>query len=303
MNNLLIFFFTFCFLINSSSQELICNVQVNSSQIQTSDRKIFQTLQTSMYEFVNNTKWSDKLINSEERIECSMLINIKERISNDEFKATIQIQSTRPVFGTSYKTTLFNYVDNDFRFKYVEFQPLEFSESTHLSNLSSVLAFYVYVIIGLDFASFSDQGGVDYFLKAQKIVNNCQNIAEPGWKAFESDKNRYWIAHDFLDSRYGKIHDVLYRYHRLGMDVLYDDPDDGRFEITESIESLRSLYRESPNALVLKLFFDSKSDEISKIYSEAYPNEKTRIFNTLNEIDPSNSTLYQSIMNSNSEVR
>ena len=127
MNNLLIFFFTFCFLINSSSQELICNVQVNSSQIQTSDRKIFQTLQTSMYEFVNNTKWSDKLINSEERIECSMLINIKERISNDEFKATIQIQSTRPVFGTSYKTTLFNYVDNDFRFKYVEFQPLEFS--------------------------------------------------------------------------------------------------------------------------------------------------------------------------------
>lgn len=289
----------FCLLIsfNSYSQEIICNVQVNSSQVQTSDRKIFQTLQTSIYEFLNNTQWTNTHIQNEERIECTFLISITERVSNDEFKATLQVQSTRPIYGTSYKSTMFNYNDKNFRFKYLEYQSLEFSETTHLSNLTSVLAFYVNVILGLDFASFSDQGGYEYFVKAQNIVNNCQNAPEIGWKAFESDKNRYWIAHDFLESRYGSIHDILYRYHRLGMDKLAEEPDDARFEITESLEELRKIYRENPSAFILKLFFDSKAEEISKIYSEAYPNEQARIIKTLIEVDPSNSSLYQSITN------
>lgn len=285
------------------SQELFCTVQVNASQIQTSDRKIFQTMQTSIYEFINNTQWTDKVIENEERIECVILISIQERISNDEFRGSIQVQSTRPVYGTSYKSTMFNYIDNNFKFRYLEYQPLEFSETTHLSNLTSVIAFYVNVVLGLDFDSFSDQGGMEYFIKAQNIVNNCQNTSEPGWKAFESDKNRYWIAHDFTDSRYGIIHDVLYRYHRLGLDKLSEEPDDARFEITESLEELRKVYRENPSALVLKLFFDAKADEISKIYSEAFPNEQARIIQTLVEIDPSNSSIYQSIINSSSEGR
>ena len=154
------------------------------------------------------------------------------------------------------------------------------------------------VILGLDYDSFSDQGGMEYFVKAQNIVNNCQNTAEIGWKAFESDKNRYWIAHDFLDSRYGIVHDVLFRYHRLGMDKLGEEPDDARFEITESLEELRKIYRENPNAFLLKLFFDAKSDEITKIYSEAYPNEQARIIKTLVEINPTNSSKYQSITQS-----
>ena len=226
------------------SQELLCNVQVNASQIQTSDRKIFQTLQTSIYEFLNNTQWTNTQIQNEERIECTFLISITERVSNDEFKATLQVQSTRPIYGTSYKSTMFNYNDKNFRFKYLEYQSLEFSETTHLSNLTSVLAFYVNIILGLDFASFSDQGGMEYFVKSQNIVNNCQNAPEIGWKAFENDKNRYWIAHNFLDSRYATIHDILYRYHRLGMDNLSEEPDDARFEITESLEELRKIYRE-----------------------------------------------------------
>jgi hypothetical protein len=143
---------------------------------------------------------------------------------------------------------------------------------------------------------------MEYFVKAQNIVNNCQNTAESGWRAFESDKNRYWIAHDFLESRYGTIHDVLYRYHRLGLDKLGEEPDDARFEITESLEELRKIYRENPNAFLLKLFFDSKSAEITNIYSEAYPNEQARIIKTLVEIDPSNSSLYQAITE-NSEGR
>ena len=284
-------------LINFSvfSQEILCNVQVNSSQIQTSDKKIYQTMQTSIYEFLNNTQWTNTVVKNEERIECTMLISIQERVSNDEFKATIQIQSTRPIFGTSYKSTMFNYIDKNFRFKYLEYQSLEFSETTHLSSITSVLAFYVNIILGLDYDSFSDQGGMEYFVKAQNIVNNCQNTAESGWRAFESDKNRYWIAHDFLESRYGTIHDVLYRYHRLGLDKLGEEPDDARFEITESLEELRKIYRENPNAFLLKLFFDSKSAEITNIYSEAYPNEQARIIKTLIEIDPSNSSLYQAI--------
>ena len=282
----------------SNSQELLCNVQVNANQVQTSDRKIFQTLQTSVYEFINNTEWTNTIINNEERIECTILINITERISNDEFKASIQIQSTRPIYGTSYKSTLFNYIDNNFRFKYLEFQSLEFSESTHMSNLTSVLAFYVNIILGLDFDTYSDQGGMEYFVKAQNIVNNCQNTPEIGWKAFESDKNRYWMVHDFLDSRYSAVHEILYRYHRLGMDKLADDPDDSRFEITEALEELRKVYRENPSAFILKLFFDAKSDEITKIYSEAYPNEQARIIKTLVEIDPTNSSKYQSITQS-----
>ena len=298
MNNKLVLNILFLvFTINVSAQELLCNVRVNSSQVQTSDRKVFQTMQTEIYEFINNKKWSTTNIQNEERIECTIMINISKKISNDEFEGSIQIQSTRPVYGTSYKSTLFNYLDNNFRFKYLEFQSLEFSESTHLSNLTSVLAFYVNIVLGLDFATFSEDGAYEYFSKAQKIVSNAQNAPESGWKAFESDRNRYWLANDLMDQRYSDFHMCMYRYHRTGMDKLAEDPDDARFEITEALESLKSIYRENASAFILKLFFDAKSDEIIKIYSEAFPNEKARIVKTLIEIDPSRSTKYEAITN------
>ena len=279
----------------SNAQELLCNVRVNSSQIQTSDRKIFQSLQTDIYEFVNNKNWTKTNIQNEERIECNFVINVSKKISSDEYEASIQIQSTRPVYGTSFKTPLFNYLDNNFRFKYLEYQSLEFSESTHISNLTSVLAFYVNIILGLDFASFSEYGGNEYFSIAQRIVNNAQNTPEAGWKAFESDKNRYWLVNDLLDPRYEDFHTSIYSYHRLGLDLLAEEPDDARFEITESIEALKSIYRNNSSAFILKIFFDAKADEIVNIYSEAFPNEKARIVKTLLEIDPTNSTKYQLI--------
>ena len=278
-----------------NAQEIFCNVQVNASQIQTSDRKVFQTLQTAIYEFVNNTKWTNANVKNEERIECTFLINIKEKVSNDEYKASIQVQSTRPVYGTSYKSTMLNYLDNNFRFRYLEYQALEFNENTHISNLTSVLAYYVYIVLGLDFDTFSEYGGAPYFIKAQNIVNNAQNAREIGWKAFESDKNRYWLAHDLLDTRYEEIHSCFYRYYRGGMDTMAEKSDDARYEITEALEELRGIYRENPSAFILKLFFDAKSDEIIKIYSEAFPNEQARIIKLLTEIDPANSTKYQAI--------
>ena len=290
-----IFFLGLFISLHVNAQELFCNIQINASQIQTSDRKVFQTLQTAIYEFVNNTKWTSASIKNEERIECTFLINIKEKVSNDEFKASIQIQSTRPIYGTSYKSTMLNYLDNNFRFRYLEYQSLEFNENTHISNLTSVLAYYVYIVLGLDFDTFSEYGGAPYFIKAQNIVNNAQNAREIGWKAFESDKNRYWLVHDLLDTRYEEIHNCYYRYHRVGMDILSEKTDDARYEITEALEELRGIYRDNPSAFILKIFFDAKADEITKIYSEAFPNEQARIIKLLTEIDPANSAKYQAI--------
>ena len=299
MNKKIVLYISLCvFAVNISAQELLCNVRVNSSQVQTSDRKVFQTMQTDIYEFINNKKWSTTNVQNDERIECTIMINISKKISNDEFDASIQIQSTRPIYGTSYKSTLFNYIDKNFTFKYLEYQSLEFSESTHMSNLTSVIAFYVNIVLGLDFASFSEEGGNEYFNNAQKIVSNAQNAPESGWKAFESNKNRYWLAHDLMDQRYSDFHMCMYNYHRSGMDKLAEEPDDARFEITEALESLKSIYRENASAFILKLFFDAKSDEIIKIYSEAFPNEKARIAKTLIEIDPSHSSKYEAITNS-----
>ena len=298
MKKLFLFFVVVVFVFQACAQELLCNVRVNSSQVQTSDRKVFQTMQKEVYEFINNRKWTSTNIQNEERIECTIMINISKKISNDEFEGSIQIQSTRPVYGTSYKSTLFNYLDNNFRFKYLEYQSLEFSESTHMSNLTSVLAFYVNIILGLDFATFSEDGSYEYFNKAQIIVNNAQNAPEKGWKAFESDKNRYWLAHDLMDQRYSEFHMCMYRYHRQGLDKLGEEPEDARFEITEALEALKSIYRENSSAFILKLFFDAKADEIVNIYSEAFPNEQARVIKTLVEIDPSNSSKYQAITKS-----
>jgi hypothetical protein len=298
MSKLIAYLLLLTSVLNTNAQELFCNIQINSSQVQTSDRKVFSTMQTAIYEFINNTKWTNTKIQNEERIECSILINISKKISNDEFEGSIQIQSTRPIYGTSYKSTLFNYLDNDFRFKYLEYQSLEFSAATHTSNLTSVLAFYVNIILGLDFASFSEDGAYEYFNLAQNIVNNAQNARETGWKAFESDKNRYWLVHDLMDQRYTDYHTAMYRYHRLGMDNLSEEADDARYEITEALESLKSIYRQNASAFILKLFFDAKSDEIVKIYSEAFPNEQARIIKTLVEIDPAHSSKYQAITKS-----
>jgi hypothetical protein len=298
MKKLSLFLVVVVFAFKVDAQELLCNVRVNSSQVQTSDRKVFQTMQKEVYEFINNRQWTSTNIQNEERIECTIMINISKKISNDEFEGSIQIQSTRPIYGTSYKSTLFNYLDNNFRFKYLEYQSLEFSESTHMSNLTSVLAFYVNIILGLDFATFSEDGSYEYFNKAQIIVNNAQNAPEQGWKAFESDKNRYWLAHDLMDQRYSEFHMCMYRYHRQGLDKLAEEPEDARFEITEALEALKSIYRENSSAFILKLFFDAKADEIVNIYSEAFPNEQARIIKTLVEIDPSHSSKYQAITHS-----
>lgn len=294
--------FIFIFIIQTSfvfSQELICNVNVTSNKIQSSDKQKFITLKTSIREFMNNRKWTNEVFKDDERIECNISINILEELSTDQYKASINIQSSRPIFNSSYYSPLLSYIDEEFNFRYTEHQTLEFNENSYISNLTSVLAFYAYVIIGLDYYTFSSEGGAPYLQKAKDIVTNSQNSAEKGWKAFESSKNRYWLAEELLDAKYIDFRSCLYNYHRFGLDKMYDDSEKGRMAVTESLEYLKKVRRQNPTAFILRIFFDAKSSEIANIYSKAFQDEKSRVVNLLTELDPSNISKYNKIKESN----
>jgi len=281
------------------AQELRCNVQVNSSQIQGTNRQVFQNMQKAIYEFLNNTAWTKHVYSIEERIECNIQITISQQISADEFKGTMQIQSRRPVYNTSYSTTILNFKDSDIHFNYVEFEPIEFSPTSHTSNLASLLAYYAYVIIGLDYDSYGQEAGSEYFQSAEKIVNNAQNARETGWKAFESSKkNRYWLIENILSDKYSNMRVCSYKYHRLGLDAMSKKVESGRAEILEGIKGIQDIYRKKPDPylFLLNVFFDAKSDELVNIFSESFNEEKTRAYTILNEVDPANSSKYEKIM-------
>jgi hypothetical protein len=295
MKKLILFLLVFISLQNSA-QEIKCVVQVVSSKIEGTDKRVFDDLRTSIYEFINNRKWTGYNYKIEERIECNILINVDERVSVDQFKGTIQVQATRPVFNTSYNSTLLNFMDRDFEFDYVEQQSMDFDESTFTSNLTSVLAYYVYFILGLDGDSYALNGGDKYYQKAEAIVNSAQNRKEPGWKAYENQKNRYWLIENMQNSAYSPMREAMYLYHRKGMDVMTENMDIGRQEITKSIEKLRKVYQERPGLFGLKLFMDVKREEIINIYSKASAVDKQRVVNILKEIDPANASKYQTIL-------
>jgi hypothetical protein len=287
----------------SYAQELRCSVQVVSPQVQGTNKKVYQTLQTALTDFMNNRVWTSNVFKVEERIECNILINITEQVSADEFKGTIQIQSRRPVYNSSYSTVMFNYMDNNFSFKYVEFQSLDFSETTFTSNLTSVMAYYAYMIIGFDYDSFSNEGGTDYFKKADNIVNNAQSATDKGWQAFDSknNKNRYWLVKNVLDDKYEPVREFYYRYHRKGLDMLDAKPDAARADIAESLELLQQVYRQKPDPYLnyLQVIFDAKADEFVNIFSESFSEEKNRVLTILKEIDPPNGTKYEKIAKTN----
>ncbi len=277
------------------SQELNCKVQVLSQQVQGTDKRVFEIIQTAITEFMNNKKWTNDAFKNEERIDCSILINVTDR-ANDDFKATIQIQSRRPVYKSSYNSVLLNYNDNEFTFKYLESQSLDFSENTFSSNLTSVLAYYAYLIIGLDYDSFSLNGGTPYLQKALAVCNNAQNTSEKGWKAFESNKNRYWLINNMMDASFVPLRECMYNYHRKGLDLMSTNKESGRVVVLESIESLKSVHQIKPLSFTTQVFFNAKSDELINIFSGAFSDEKSKIINTLNLIDPTNSIKYQKIM-------
>jgi hypothetical protein len=281
------------------SQELSCIVSFNTTQIQGTNKDVFNTLEAAVRDFMNNTVWTNNIFEVNERIECNLLFNLTKEVSAGVYKGTLNIQSRRPVYASSYNSVMLNYVDEDIQFKYTEFDPLEFSETAHLMNLTSILAYYAYIIIGLDYDSFSLKGGTPYFEKAERIVNNAQSSPDPGWKAFESRSrnNRYWLVNNILDDGYEPLRQFNYSYHRLGLDELDNSIEKGRMVIRDALLELEKMYNSKPDPFMhyFQVVLDSKADEIVQIFSEALQADKNRIYNLMIKFDPSNASKYAAL--------
>jgi hypothetical protein len=280
---------------NSFAQELRCNVTVSAQRIQGANQNLFRTMQSDIYEFMNTRKWTDHVYGYDEKLKCNIMILLEEQLSADEFRGSIQVQLIRPVFDSSYETTILNIKDNDFRCRYVEFQPLEFNETSNRDNLTNILAFYAYVILGFNYDTFSLDGGTPYFEKAQAIVNNSQNLPVKGWKSFESERNRYWLMENVLNKSYSDFRKCIYNYHRNGLDLMSQRAEEGRANIADSLRDLQKVFRKRPSTYILQMFFDSKVDELINVFSKSFPDERTRVLAILNEIDPSNGNKYSKI--------
>ena len=300
MSKLVLIFF--CFILTTANgQELRGRVSVLSNRVgNTVDKKTFQTLQTALNNFVNNRKWSADNFGENEKIVCSFLLNLESTDEPNVYKASLTIQSARPVFNTSYMSPVINYQDNDVVFKYLEFQQLEFNENRVsgtdplASNLTAVFAYWINTILGFDYDSFSPRGGNLYFQKAQNIINNApdgRNIS--GWKAFDGTRNRYWLTENLLSSRYNIIHDAIYNYYRLGLDKLYDEESAARSQVLNVLNLLNTFNTENPNTMILQFFFQGKADELVNIFSKATPPDKARALEFLQRLDVSSASKYQ----------
>lgn len=280
----------------SFSQELNCQVSIVSQQVQgTVEKQVFDQMQKIVFEFMNNTKWTKDAFTQQERIDCSIMINVTQKLSTDEYAGTIQIQSRRPIYKSSYFSPLFNYIDENFQFKFQQFTQLEFNLNTFQNNLTSVLAYYAYVIIALDYDSYSPLGGTEYWQKAQTIVNNAQTTSEKGWKSSEGTKNRYWLVENQLQPLFQGIRDCTYKYHREGLDIMSEKVDEGRANILKSIDLLIPVYNNRPASFNMQLFFNAKGDELVNIFSQGLGDEKAKAVEKLMLIDPANTTKYLKI--------
>ena len=273
------------------AQELNCVVTVNSDQVAQTNQQIFKTLERSLNDFVNKTKWTNRVYKDNERVNAQMYITITEYESN-RFKGNIQIQSSRPVFNTSYETPIFNYKDNQFNFEYIEFQPLVFNENVFESNLVSVMAYYVYVILGLDADTFSLEGGSENFRKAQNIVTQAQSSSSLGWSQ-SSDRSRFELVDNLMSNTYREYRVAMYNYHRKGIDILADNNSTGKQVIAGTLNLFETMIKRRPNAFLVSTFFDAKSDEIRNIFSDGPKVDVIKLKETLNQIAP----LYSSTWN------
>ncbi|MDR4987387.1 MAG: DUF4835 family protein [Bacteroidales bacterium] len=283
----------------ASGQELNCQVSISTPGMSETDRLIMQTLRSELRDFINQTNWTNYQFETRERIEATIQITIEERLGGDEYRANIQVQSRRPVYNTSYNTTIFNHRDRDVQFRYREHEPLEYADNAFLSNLTSLIAYYVYIIIGFDFDTFAPLGGTPYFEKAQQVVNMAQNAPERGWKSFESQRNRYWLIENIMNNRYRSMRQAMYTYHRLGFDTMVDNIDLGRSQVLNALETLQRAHRERPGTMLMQAIMVAKSDELVNLFSGAPPMEQNKAIEILTEIDPSNSSKYRRIADRN----
>lgn len=293
--------FSLCAGSGLAAQEINARVSVVYAQVATTvDRKVFQTLQSSLVNFINKRKWTSDAFDARERIDCSFLLQLQSVQDQNIYQATLTVQAARPVYNTTYLSPLMNFQDNDVTFRYVEFQPLEFNENRIsgveplAANLTAILAYYINIILGLDYDSFSPRGGDPYFQKALNIVNSAPDgRGISGWRPFDGQRNRYWLSENLMNSRYSMIHDAYFTYYRSGLDRMYEDEKATREQLLNSLNMLNSLREATPNLMVIPFFFQGKSDEIIQVFRKADPQERLRASELLQRLDITNASKYK----------
>lgn len=291
----LLFFLPLYFVLQLSAQELNCVVNVQARQIEGSERVVFDEMQKAVFQLINGRKWTRDEYETYERIDCSILITLEERLGANQFSGNIQVQASRPVYNTDYKTPIMNIRDEDFVINYNQFEPLLYNEGTYSGELATILAFYVYMILGYDYDSYSLEGGTPYFQEAQRIVNNAQSSSELGWKAFENQRNRYWLIENALSARFKPLRKTYYNYHRLGMDEMQLNMQKGRTAITNTLKGLMPVHNVNPSSYNMQAFFNAKMQEILNLYTEASEQEIREITELLITIDPGNANNYEKL--------
>lgn len=282
----------------ANAQELNCQVTVNGQKVTDMDPAIFTTMQTAISDFMNMRAWTSDVFTPEEKIECSMFFFLEPTGVQDVYNARVTVQSSRPVFNSSYSTPLFNFVDNSVQITYAMNQPIEFNATQYTSNLTSILSFYAYIIIGLDYESFGKGGGAKYFAMAEQIMNNVPTNAvdAKGWRPFDGLRSRYFLINNIMASKYELFRQAMYDYHYAGMDNFYDKPALARQNIMNALDKMDRIAKENPNAILVNVFFQAKSDELVSIFSGADGGEKTKALNYLRRSDPVNASKYEKII-------
>ena len=281
----------------SYAQELNCTVSINATQVQTTERTVFRDMNTAIEQFMNSRKWTNDSYKNYEKINCNMLITITRMPSVGNFAASVQIQSARPVYNTNYSTLVFNFADRDWEFEYVESLPLEYNDNTYTTNLTSMLALYAYMIIGVDYDTFSELGGSPYFQRALQVVNNAQQSNRPGWQSMQNNRSRYWIVENFNNPQMTDLRKALYSYHRLGLDTFDKDPDKSREVILKGLKDIKKVRDINPTAVIIVSFFDAKGKELANIFSSGNIQVRREAYDVIKAIDPSsNRANYEKII-------
>ena len=290
----IVFLLIFALSVSTYAQDLQCNVQVNSDNIQASNKAIFEDLQNAITQFMNQRKWISDKVQPQEKINCNFVINIKN-LNIDQFAAEVSITSSRPVYGTTYNTPIFNHFDQEWYFQYAQFQSLDFQENANVMQLTTLLAFYANIIIGLDFDTYALEGGSTFYNKALQLRNASQNTNGWGPSDGRGNRNKYYVIDQLLDDRYKPLRASLYQYHMIGMDVFKDDNEAARKQIYESLEKIRTVQERLPNSVIFKIFFNAKRAELINIFSKADAGLQNRAIELLGKLDPSNLTNYEKI--------
>jgi hypothetical protein len=281
----------------SFAQELNSIVTINvGPKIQTTDRNVFRDMKNALQQFLNTRKWTNDAFQTHEKINCSLLININEMPSIGIFSASVQVQSARPIYNSSYTSLLLNFADRDWEFEYIESQPLEYNDNNYINNLTSMLAFYAYLVVGMDYDSFSELGGTPYFQKALTVVNNAQSSNRPGWQAIGSNRNRYWLVENLINPQLADVRRSVYSYHRLGLDTFEKTPDQSREIILKGLRDVKKARDINPNAILVVSFFDAKSKELANIFSDGSLPVRREAYDIIVSLDPSNRSSYEKII-------